>query len=77
MKSKPGVTRAHFLIYLDEIIRLCFEKVNLRNTNNSERQGWVRCITSAVAAGVPLVRDAELDALKADVELIKKKLGKV
>ena len=74
LHSKPVVTRAHFLTYLDEVIRLCFEKVNLRNTNNSERQGWVRCITSAVAAGVPLVRDVELDELRADVESIKKRL---
>jgi len=75
LHSKPGVTRAHFLIYLDEVIRLSFEKVNLRNTNNSERQGWIRCINSAVAAGVPLVRDVELDDLRRDIDVIKKRLG--
>jgi hypothetical protein len=76
IRNKPKVSRNDFLAYLDEAIRISFEKVNLRNTNNSERQGWIRCITSAVAAGVPLVRDVEMDALRADVDELKKHILK-
>ena len=77
VRVKPQVSRSAFLSYLDSVIALAFEKVSLRNTTNSERISWCRVINGAVLAGTPLLRDVELDALKADVELIKKKLGKV
>ncbi len=74
LKAAKGksVSRSAFLQYLDAVIAIAFEKTQLRNTTNSERISWCRVINGAVAAGTPLLRDAELEQLKDDVAELKR-----
>lgn len=69
-----AVSRDELLIYVDEVLSICFEKIHLKNTTNSERQGWVRLINGAISCATPLLRDSELADLQKQIDEIRARL---
>lgn len=62
---------------LDDVISLSHKKVMLeRGNSDSQKQAWSRVLISAISAFGDILKDSELDALKADIELIKLEINK-
>jgi len=77
VKQKGRLSRHDLLDYADSVFKLAFEKIYQKNTSAPDKLGWARIINGTIASVSPVLRDTEVDQLRADVEAIKAKLGKV
>ena len=77
LRSKGSLSRADLLTYSGEIFRIAFLKLYGKSTSAPDKLSWARVVTSCITAVGPILKDTELDELRADVESIKARLGKV
>ena len=64
-------SRQQDLIELDEVKERCWAKVDLRNTQNAQAQGWYRLIILANDKKETLRRDAELELIEARLKVLE------
>ena len=74
VKVESPLERRSLLVYLDDVIKTSFSKLNLANCKNTERQGWLRVVVNACAVAGTILKDVELNELKDEIEKIKKRL---
>lgn len=60
---------------LDDVIAISHKKVTAeRGSSDNSKQAWSRVLIQAISAYGNILRDSELDDLKADIEAIKEEL---
>ena len=74
--SDMPLKRPEVLQALRDIIDQAFVKVNNRYTPNNQKIAWSRVLVQACAAATLLLRDVDLDDLKARLEKIEKVASK-
>ena len=73
--DSDSLSREELLSTLRTVIELTFKKINYVNCSNSDKQAFMRIVNSAVSSATPLLRDNQLEELKAEVEKIKQHLS--
>jgi hypothetical protein len=62
---------------LDTVIDISHKKITAeRGNSDGQKQAWSRVLISAISAYGNILKDSELDDLKADIELIKLEIKK-
>lgn len=85
--SKPGEVsedsdanmpreRRKLLRHLDSVLEVAFDKYSNVRTKNTERMAWGRLIVNATAAAGDILKDVDLDDLKARVLALEEVKGK-
>lgn len=69
--SEMALNRPEVLQVLRDIIDEGFNKVNNRYTVNTQKIAWSRVLVQACAAATLLMRDVDLDSLKARLEALE------
>ena len=66
--------RRELLGHLNAVLEVAFEKYSNPRTKNSERQSWGRLIVNAVSCAAGVLKDADIDELKARLETVEEGL---
>ena len=76
-KCSTDSRRDNLFSKLDDVITLSHRKVTAeRGNSDSAKQAWSRVLISAIATYGNILKDSELDDLKAEIELIKVEIKK-
>ncbi len=63
--------RRDLLNDIAKVLKVAFDKYENERTKNSERQSWGRLIINGVTAAGDVMKDADLDELKARIEKLE------
>ena len=74
-KRSENNRRESLFQYLNDVLALAHKKITIpRGNSDKAKQGWARVLVSAVCAYGSLLKDADLDQLRMEIEQIKEKI---
>lgn len=63
--------RGEIAEYLLDVIEKCYDKINLKNTKNNERAGYLRIIVGSCQVLTALCKDYDVEDLKLRLEKLE------
>ena len=73
--ADSGHKRSEFMVLVDRLLEICFDKATNKYLRNQERQGWIRVATGLLKVGSDVLADQDIEGLMLRITEIEKKLG--
>lgn len=69
------LSREETLAALARVLDMAFSRMDNRYLKNAEKVQWARIVVAGTAAAAPLLRDKEIEEIKADIEELQGRMS--